>query len=386
MNSNDNNKRRGHRSLDSLAKRADKRGLDVSTHKAKEDLIIKTTKKELKVKHKRVREEGMLTFMPDVMTGDDRRTHSVSKEEKKGFEKKTKKENAATHTQTKKEDTPDAKPVPTTTTPVKNQLQAEEEDFSSSKNKRQKTVAPGVSVTVSDATWTCSKCSNVNFAKRDVCNTKMCSEKKPGSAPKPVGARPGTGTMVMCVPVITTLQPSHLSSSAAAADERNSDPNLTEAGSWTCPSCNNHNYASRSKCNSKTCNTYRPSGGGTVVMGQGSSKTSSAGIRKPAAPPEPLKKLVWPEQAGPERIAYNEELRARYKADPAILSEEETERAETLLARDERKKAQKVEEKGKKADAKKRDKEFKRRCASSGSRPGRGGGGGRGGPPRPERL
>lgn len=50
---------------------------------------------------------------------------------------------------------------------------------------------------------------------------------------------------------------------------------------------------------------------------------------------------AWPEQAGPERVAYNQLLRERYKKHPEALSEVEIERAKVLIARDERKQANK---------------------------------------------
>ena len=46
---------------------------------------------------------------------------------------------------------------------------------------------------------------------------------------------------------------------------KNDNPNniidpLKEDGAWICPTCGNHNFASRKSCNSKTCKTIRPGG------------------------------------------------------------------------------------------------------------------------------
>ena len=47
----------------------------------------------------------------------------------------------------------------------------------------------------------------------------------------------------------------------------------------------------------------------------------------------------WSKQAGPERIAYNAQLRVRFLADPSALTADERQRGSTLIARDARKKA-----------------------------------------------
>ena len=57
--------------------------------------------------------------------------------------------------------------------------------------------------------------------------------------------------------------------------------------------------------------------------------------------PSHLPSLVWPEQAGPERVEYNKQLRERYAADKTSLSEEDLARAVVLVERDARKRAKK---------------------------------------------
>ena len=48
-------------------------------------------------------------------------------------------------------------------------------------------------------------------------------------------------------------------------------------------------------------------------------------------------RMKWPEQAGPERIKYNQNLREKYKDDPSKMDPVELERALILIKRDERK-------------------------------------------------
>ena len=56
-------------------------------------------------------------------------------------------------------------------------------------------------------------------------------------------------------------------------------------------------------------------------------------------------RMKWPEQAGPERIKYNQNLREKYKDDPSKMDPVELERALILIKRDERKKEKKLKQK-----------------------------------------
>ena len=58
-----------------------------------------------------------------------------------------------------------------------------------------------------------------------------------------------------------------------------------------------------------------------------------------------IPKLKWPEQAGPERIKYNQNLRERYNQDRTSLDDTELERALILIKRDQRKKEKKLKQK-----------------------------------------
>ena len=61
-------------------------------------------------------------------------------------------------------------------------------------------------------------------------------------------------------------------------------------------------------------------------------------------PGQPLPKLFWPSQAGPERIAYNDAIRKRYTdTNGEGMEEEERKRAEILVERDERKRLKRAQ-------------------------------------------
>ncbi|CAE8643727.1 unnamed protein product [Polarella glacialis] len=77
--------------------------------------------------------------------------------------------------------------------------------------------------------------------------------------------------------------------------------------------------------------------------GPASGKNPPGAVAVAATKPKPQNStpLAWPEQAGPERLAYNQQLRERHAADPESLTGEELERAKCLVERDARKKAKK---------------------------------------------
>eukprot|EP00945_MAST-04E_sp_MAST-4E-sp1_P003572 g3572.t1 len=71
--------------------------------------------------------------------------------------------------------------------------------------------------------------------------------------------------------------------------------------------------------------------------------SEGANDAKRAAHRRSMPKLVWPEQAGPERVEYNMQLRKRYKEDRSSLSAEQLERAEQLMKRDRKKKEKRLQ-------------------------------------------
>ena len=90
--------------------------------------------------------------------------------------------------------------------------------------------------------WRCPKCKNHNYANKKVCNRTGCEEPKPRGGG---GNRHSRG---------------HRSSNSGGSRDSNIKP-----GDWICPSCKNHNFASRTECN--RCDTRKP------VEGRGSRKT-----------------------------------------------------------------------------------------------------------------
>lgn len=92
-----------------------------------------------------------------------------------------------------------------------------------------------------EGSWVCSDCGNVNFPTRDSCNKRTCGKPRfqvdggpPPSAPSTFSApRPSLG---------------------GPAEER-----PPPEGSWTCPSCQNVNYPTRTHCNKRSCGLPKPS-------------------------------------------------------------------------------------------------------------------------------
>lgn len=79
--------------------------------------------------------------------------------------------------------------------------------------------------------WACTACGNVNFPTRVVCNGKKCGQPRQGVDPGYDGSAP---------------MPPH---------RANQPP---PEGSWTCLSCANVNYPTRTSCNRRDCGTPRP--------------------------------------------------------------------------------------------------------------------------------
>eukprot|EP00667_Euglena_gracilis_P009505 EG_transcript_9666 len=87
--------------------------------------------------------------------------------------------------------------------------------------------------------WLCSACNNHNYASRDKCN--RCSVPKPANAAAPA-------------PAVTDMY--GLFGAGYALPQAAGMAGKMRPGDWTCPACNNHNYASRDKCN--RCQVAKP--------------------------------------------------------------------------------------------------------------------------------
>lgn len=120
------------------------------------------------------------------------------------------------------------------------------------------------------------------------------------------------------------------------------DPALNEPGSWICPGCKNHNFASRNACHSKTCDEKRPAG--IPVPPRFQHPTA-----KPRHDPDTSKTMKWAEQASTDTVENNQALRKRYKETGGEgMTQADVTRAKLLLERDERKKQKKELKKKKK--------------------------------------
>eukprot|EP00929_Paragymnodinium_shiwhaense_P112367 TRINITY_DN80624_c0_g1_i1.p1 TRINITY_DN80624_c0_g1~~TRINITY_DN80624_c0_g1_i1.p1 ORF type:complete len:306 (+),score=42.09 TRINITY_DN80624_c0_g1_i1:108-1025(+) len=99
--------------------------------------------------------------------------------------------------------------------------------------------------------WTCPACGNVNFASRDVCNTRKCRAPRPagfGSVPPAAGFGSVPPAAVGAA----------MRMAAKMAGQQQQTAAVTErAGNWTCPDCGNVNFEHRDVCNTRTCQRPR---------------------------------------------------------------------------------------------------------------------------------
>jgi len=84
--------------------------------------------------------------------------------------------------------------------------------------------------------WICPNCNNHNYANREVCN--KCQTPKPEGAGMEGGYSAASGSAAKAAPGPYTRNP-YLDKPTAEFKE----------GDWQCPSCSNHNYSTRVKCN-----------------------------------------------------------------------------------------------------------------------------------------
>mmetsp|Transcript_118478 Transcript_118478/g.330515 ORF Transcript_118478/g.330515 Transcript_118478/m.330515 type:complete len:301 (+) Transcript_118478:114-1016(+) len=88
--------------------------------------------------------------------------------------------------------------------------------------------------------WRCPMCANLNYASREVCNTRKCR------APRPTAVNGG------CFPAMSAaFAPVAFTPAAPVAGGR-------QQGSWTCSQCWNVNYGFRTTCNTRKCQAPRP--------------------------------------------------------------------------------------------------------------------------------
>jgi hypothetical protein len=151
-------------------------------------------------------------------------------------------------------------------------------------------------------------------------------------------------------PSTSAINNSSNTSSSNSNIIQRSDP-LAEQGSWRCPGCDNHNFASRSVCNSKTCSEQRPAGTSLPLPRhlqpprrppQNKVDTRRDNNKKPGPRHDVAtsKAQSWAVQADDATLAHNQNLRQQWLDSGETgegMSDIDKERAQTLLARDARK-------------------------------------------------
>eukprot|EP00977_Amphora_coffeiformis_P014648 scaffold4151_cov162-Amphora_coffeaeformis.AAC.10 len=126
------------------------------------------------------------------------------------------------------------------------------------------------------------------------------------------------------------------------------DDRLQEPGAWECPTCGNHNFASRRSCHSVTCRQERPSS----VPAPSPHKKQKRNHRPSSDGATDTTTSTWNiPVADASTLATNQALRQRYiETNGEGMTEEEQERAKILVARDERKRQKKLQQQKKKRD------------------------------------
>ena len=124
---------------------------------------------------------------------------------------------------------------------------------------------------------------------------------------------------------------------AAGGTSTAPDNPMTEPRAWICPACGNHNFASRRSCHSITCNERQPTDGANRPNKRARHDRTAS------------KTSTWSAaQADPSTIEDNRKLRQRFMETKGEgMDEKERERAQTLIARDARKREKKLQQKGK---------------------------------------
>lgn len=136
--------------------------------------------------------------------------------------------------------------------------------------------------------WTCTKCNDINFARRQVC--RKCLEPRDGAspaAPAPESLFFKTGdwncacgehnfaSRTTCRKCGSTKNVSSVTPVTRVAGEPDSH---FKSGDWMCPNCNDHNFATRSVC--RQCMAQKPptteqKGAAVVTHGTGGEFTST---------------------------------------------------------------------------------------------------------------
>lgn len=98
--------------------------------------------------------------------------------------------------------------------------------------------------------WLCPMCNNHNYASREQCNNKNCTQRKPLAAHAIISQPQPQYVPVMQQPMFATTPMNQQPMRRAGGRE-------PRVGDWTCNKCNNLNYASREICNNAACDVRK---------------------------------------------------------------------------------------------------------------------------------
>lgn len=115
--------------------------------------------------------------------------------------------------------------------------------------------------------WICRSCKNHNFAKRTTCGNVICGATRQDGDEKTMGGAGGTSKWAkaaaaareegaaIAASVHNVAALMNWNQPRDAFGDTEWRPQEFKKGDWECPSCGNHNFASRMNC--KKCNTVR---------------------------------------------------------------------------------------------------------------------------------
>lgn len=124
-----------------------------------------------------------------------------------------------------------------------------------------------------EGSWFCLGCENVNYPSRTVCNTKRCALPRPMAFGAPALASPGGKFGLAHANISLGAQPllaRGLLSLEVAAD-------------WTCGKCGNVNFGHREVCNTRTCQAPRDAEVGRQLRAASSPRSHVVGMPPAAA-------------------------------------------------------------------------------------------------------
>jgi hypothetical protein len=103
--------------------------------------------------------------------------------------------------------------------------------------------------------WVCTGCGNENFGSRIACNMRRCQQIKPGTTMKQLNQV--NASAAFASPAMVPKGKGGVGKGFGKGFVTSGDPRAHEAGAWTC-SCGNLNFSGRTECNARGCRKQRP--------------------------------------------------------------------------------------------------------------------------------